>query len=534
MCWGPKDHPKGPIIALGTHVGDVFCWNVRQGTQMFHWKVEGPEHPVLDLCFSKNGSLFTCGESSFILQRDLASGKIIRKLKADKKVVSKIQLNTPESHLISAGRSFLKLWDLSSGEMVAKFSGHTNAVNGLELTWMDQYLFSSAFSQRIINLWSLREADGYEIVQTFSCPAAPSFISNFSESKTKRKTKRRRSQSGKNREVEVPASSFLLAVHGKRMSVWQFSLTMQQNTPLSPHTTIVMPKQDQDAEGIEILSACFQDASNVIIVRGNLVQPRFEKICFKNQSEMIKRIQLEGSCSGNLLTDSTAETSKPKEQSKEVNIVNDLDARLPARPRLDDTAVRTGDSISLEEKLEQLEATRKKTKTVLVSEETPITPSADSIGGVLLQALQSGDDQLLETCLTVDDITMIQRTVERLPSEYILPFLNTIIQKFQSKPNRASELIPWIQTIVMLHTSFLMTIPDLNATALSGLYQTVDARLNSYNKLLKLSGRLDLLLSQISYREVNYRENLHPVASLSIDDIPSDEDGSDMEDSESS
>ena len=43
-----------------------------------------------------------------------------------------------------------------------------------------------------------------------------------------------------------------------------------------------------------------------------------------------------------------------------------------------------------------------------------------------------------------------------------------------------------------------MTIPDLNTSSLSGLYQTVDSRLSSYDKLLKLSGRLDLLLSQIS------------------------------------
>lgn len=311
---------------------------------------------------------------------------------------------------------------------------------------------------------------------------------------------------------------------------------MQQNKPLQQHTTIVMPKKDQDTEGVDILSACFLDASHILLVRGNLLQPRFEKITFRDRNEMIKRIQLEGTCSANLVPDNSED--KTATTTTEVTVVNDHETNMPARPRTDQPLIAKKDDISLEEKLEQLEAAKKKAKNPVFvpSMEEKNAPSADSIGVILLQALQSDDDQLLETCISVGDITMIQRTVERLPSEYILPFLNTIIRKFQMSPNRASDLMPWIQTVVMLHTSFLMTIPDLNVTSLSGLYQTVDSRLSTYPKLLKLSGRLDLLLSQISYREVNYRENLHPVASLSIDDIPdaSDEEGSDMEDSESS
>ena len=73
---------------------------------MFHWESEEPKYSILDLCFSKSGSLFICGESSYIINRDLKTGKIIRKLKADKKSVSKIQLNEEENCLISAGRSF--------------------------------------------------------------------------------------------------------------------------------------------------------------------------------------------------------------------------------------------------------------------------------------------------------------------------------------------------------------------------------------------------------------------------------------------
>lgn len=167
--------------------------------------------------------------------------------------------------------------------MITKVSGHSNTVNGLELTWADQYLFSSAFSQRIINMWSLKESDSYELIQTFSTSSPPNFILSHSENRStkKRKTKRKKSQSGEIREVDVPVSSLLLSICDKKLSIWQFSLTMQQNKPLSPNTTIVMPKQDQDVAGIDIFSACFLDSNSILLVRGTLIQPRFEKVVSK-------------------------------------------------------------------------------------------------------------------------------------------------------------------------------------------------------------------------------------------------------------
>jgi len=536
LRWGPLDHPDGPLLALGTHTGDVFCWNIRKGDQLFHWEAEeGQATAVLDLCFSKTGSLFTCGDSPIIMQRDLKSGSVIRKINADKKSVSKIQLNQEENCLISAGRSFVKLWDLSSGELITKFSGHPNTVNGLELTWMDQYLFSSSLNQRIVNMWSLREKDSYELVQTFSCGSHPSSIASYSEQARKKRVKRKKSQLGEISEVEVPVNSLLLAVHGKQLSVWQFGMTMKQNKPLAANTIVTMPKKDQGAEGIEFLSAAFVDSNQLVLARGNTTQPRFERVTFRKQSEMVRRVQLEGNCSDQGLVQNAegkAATTGPK---SDVNVVNTHDTMVVPTPKLDQEPTDGSKQISLEEKLEQIAARQRSVKIVEeegTGKDIVNAPSADSVGVLLLQALQSGDSQLLDTCLTVDDVNVIHKTIERLPSEYVLPFLNTVIQKFQSRPYMAATLIPWIQSIIMIHTSFLMSINGLHSSALSGLYQTVDARLNSFDKLLKLSGRLDLLLSQISYREVHYRENVQPISSMSIDDIPTEEQSEGDEDSD--
>jgi len=112
-----------------------------------------------------------------------------------------------------------------------------------------------------------------------------------------------------------------------------------------------------------------------------------------------------------------------------------------------------------------------------------------------MQALHTNDNALLEIVLQVNDLTIINSTIQRLPSSFVLPFLTTVVEKFQTKPARGIALINWIRAVLVQHTSYLMTVPDLLRN-LAPLYSTVDSRLASFKKLMKLSGRLDLIMSQ--------------------------------------
>ena len=44
-----------------------------------------------------------------------------------------------------------------------------------------------------------------------------------------------------------------------------------------------------------------------------------------------------------------------------------------------------------------------------------------------------------------------------------------------------------------------MTIPQFGENSLSSLYQTIDSRLSIFGPLLKLSGRLDVILAQVLF-----------------------------------
>ena len=124
-------------------------------------------------------------------------------------------------------------------------------------------------------------------------------------------------------------------------------------------------------------------------------------------------------------------------------------------------------------------------------------PTADSLVVLIEQALQSGDDILLEQCFECHDIEVIESTTKRLPPGRVLQLLRRLVAKFEKRPSRGVLLTRWLSSVLKNHTSYLISIPDL-AGQLAGLSQMLEQRLSSYRMLVSLGGRLDLLMSQIS------------------------------------
>lgn len=139
--------------------------------------------------------------------------------------------------------------------------------------------------------------------------------------------------------------------------------------------------------------------------------------------------------------------------------------------------------------------------------------AANSLTRTLIQALHSSDTRLLEMCLTHSDPTLIRNTIRRLPPQLAIPLITSCVERLGrghrvanmkgggggASSQRGSSLVVWVKTVLVIHAGHLMTIPDL-VTRLSGLHATLTARLNLHDSLLSLSGRLDMMLSQIELR----------------------------------
>ncbi|KDR85279.1 hypothetical protein GALMADRAFT_204784 [Galerina marginata CBS 339.88] len=168
--------------------------------------------------------------------------------------------------------------------------------------------------------------------------------------------------------------------------------------------------------------------------------------------------------------------------------------------------------------LHQVKSTKKHAR----SEFTAI-PS-NSLTRTLIQALHSSDSRLLELCLAHSDPTLILNSVRRLPPQLAIPLITACVERFGRGPRssnmkgggggassqRGSSLLTWLRTVLVVHTGHLMTtrvgpwlitsqIPDLIAR-LSGLHSTLTTRLSLHESLLSLSGRLDMVLSQVELR----------------------------------
>ncbi|KAJ6604129.1 WD40-repeat-containing domain protein [Mycena vulgaris] len=138
---------------------------------------------------------------------------------------------------------------------------------------------------------------------------------------------------------------------------------------------------------------------------------------------------------------------------------------------------------------------------------------ANSLTRTLIQALHSSDTKLLETCLAHSDQTLIRNTVRRLPPQLAVPLITACVERLGrgaragnmkgggggASSQRGTALIMWVKTVLAVHSGHLMTMPDLVAR-LSGLHATLSSRLALQDNLLSLSGRLDMVLSQIEMR----------------------------------
>ena len=124
-------------------------------------------------------------------------------------------------------------------------------------------------------------------------------------------------------------------------------------------------------------------------------------------------------------------------------------------------------------------------------------PTADSLVVLVDQALQTGDDALLEQCLGCDDEDVVDTTARRLPAARVVLLLRRLVSKFEKRPSRSQLLTRWLASILRHHTAFLFSVPDLSFQ-LPGLSQMLESRLGTYVPLAGLGGRLDLLMAQLS------------------------------------
>mmetsp|Transcript_9027 Transcript_9027/g.17803 ORF Transcript_9027/g.17803 Transcript_9027/m.17803 type:complete len:636 (-) Transcript_9027:474-2381(-) len=536
QCSGSKQ-----LVATGNSHGQVSVWNMADGSRLLSG-VQVPNtsvaEAVADVCFSADASrLFACGAQSryvyeFLLEE--GAGVVGRKFKVGKSGCAKLCVSSDGKRMLTAGTG-IKLWDLESGTRLQRFAGHSTPVRSLVFA-EDASCFASSCEDRVVSLWKLTS----------------------SRKSAKKKASENENEDEDDEAstplVRDPAVAFALAsppvslaMVGKkkalllsaccedgRTAVCRASLASSaaKKAQATPDHEILTP-----ASGRTVCANVLADEGEeqVVLARSTSLRPVFEKL--KVDELPAKKELADVSSSTRLLQkggviidddddedmEDVEEKRKEKAAAKEkLHVVKDSKTGL-ANPRVmngvdeDEEAKDEEDERTLGERVRELTAALQERVQSVGNDDSDSDSeegedgenskrrkrqrdqpgTAGSLSTVLEQALQSNDDQLLEVCLRNQDKKVIDATVQRLTPRRAVQFLNAVVVKLEARPARGQALLLWIRAVLEQHAMNLVKVADL-PDVLGALYQVIDARLAVFNKFLKLSGRLDFILSQVA------------------------------------
>ncbi|KAG5175109.1 hypothetical protein JKP88DRAFT_351669 [Tribonema minus] len=124
----------------------------------------------------------------------------------------------------------------------------------------------------------------------------------------------------------------------------------------------------------------------------------------------------------------------------------------------------------------------------------------------LLQALHAKDEDLLQRCLSVTDPEIVDGVINRLPRKRVQPLYRLLVEQFEATPARGTSYSVWVHSMLSHHMSHIGGIQGMESAPKSKpprsglielLQKAVDQRLPRLEKLLAVTGRLDLVLSHV-------------------------------------
>jgi len=525
------------LVAVGNSAGDVVVWNVVTAAVEISLKKTNAQilgsvrHIAIDVAQTK---LYASSESKSVVEYSLQTGNLNRSFVAsDESSVmggfNRIALSADGSKLLGAS-SKIVLWDALSGAQLASFVGHASRVRDLVFLPSGKQ-FLSVDADKFINVWSAKGS------------SAKSARAKGRRVKTHNKARLKLIASSDARALHVqlsPHSSHSVDVcclgRNGDIDIWQINPKKDKDAvPRRAQATVVCDRgndsvnsENGDDSGVFAIasatSATTDDsAARIVCARGSVVQPKFEIVAvedadgslqsstldFLDTAALLKSRQSESALA---VADSTVGSSAASQRNVHVlgardssssvtgqkrrtpgaptTEEDDVDGAPAKRAALEDAAP---DAQTMEERLDNLRQFTEKPvrERADSSEDTTVDfgNASQSLVTILQQALQANDKAKLEYCLAVHDKEIITTTINKLPAVCILPFLQQLVDRLERSPRRGRVLINWIRKILLRHTAYLMTVPDL-AKELAALYEIIANRSALYTKFCRLSGTM--------------------------------------------
>ncbi|XP_069464820.1 WD repeat-containing protein 43 [Ambystoma mexicanum] len=523
LCWAPggrlgadKEGPQkkkrkseaagaaghADLLAIGTAAGSILLYSVVKG-ELQSSLVGGHEGKVNCVRWHQdNGCLYSCSEDKHIIEWNAHTCKVKCKWKGDNNSVSCLCISPDGRMLLSAGRT-IKLWDLETKEVYRQFTGHSTAVSSLMFTTTRPpnesqpfdgitglYFLSAGVHDRLLSVWQVRsEVKEKNAILSFRLPEEPVSIDlTVSESK------------------EEPVKLAVVCRNGE-LHFFEHVFNGYCKKPLVSNSVVEIATSGKDGESspkpVSILSAAFcADKQSLVFVYGSTIHPVMERLTPKSgeprkclirdtQKSLILRTETAVTKVKTPLVSSDAKTLVPGFPGHSL-------AMKPSSLVTDKTESKRkkGDlkEVSIEERLGSMDID------IINVKAKGGLPQTDSFAVLLVQGLESSDSHILNKVFQTKKDTMIKNTVARLPVYAVIPLLHELTKRLQGHPYSAMLMVRWIKAIFTLHASYLSTLPDL-VPRLGTLYQLMECRIRTLQKLSRLHGKLFLLITQVAASE---------------------------------
>ncbi|XP_010903377.1 WD repeat-containing protein 43 [Esox lucius] len=498
------------MLALGTAVGSIIIYSTVKGA--LHCTLDGGHSGGVNSVqwHPKDSLLYSGSDDTHIVEWDLQTGKTRCKWKADRSSVTSMCVSPDGKLLLSAGQT-IKMWDLETKEVYRKFTGHATAVTTLRFATTRPpetnglYFLSGASHDRLLSVWQVRE-DGKDknSVVSFTLTDEPQHIDLITSC-------------GKEEALRLA-----VVCKDGQLHLFEHFLNGPCKKPLSPTCTVQMSGVEDTPLPIPLLAtALTKDTSSLLLAYGSRLQPVMERVEV-NTAERHVCLSRDVHSTLSLTMETTLSKVKtPIVNSKSKVLLPGLPGhQAPVKAPLGSEKRKKGTDtkeMSIEERLGEIGLSEGGAKGA---------PSlqTDNFAVLLVQGLESKDANILNKVFQTRKDVLIKKTVSRLPLPAILPLVEEITKRMQGHPYTAVLMVRWLKAVLIQHTSYLSSLPDL-VSQLGVLYHMIESRVKMFHKLSKLHGKLYLFMTQVATSDPDKKvTDVDHTAKLVYEEESSDED----------
>jgi len=117
---------------------------------------------------------------------------------------------------------------------------------------------------------------------------------------------------------------------------------------------------------------------------------------------------------------------------------------------------------------------------------------------LLVKNLQTFNTNSLLHVLKVNDIVLINESIQNLPVELVVPLLNAIHEALQIKRCDVG-VAKWLKELLSVHKSYIISVSECQEL-MEQIHKILETRTQHYSSVFQLVGKLDMLDKQLRDR----------------------------------